>query len=87
MPRKRDHAAPFVAPIRLRNLMWVPVVAGCWAAMELYGTPHLRVRTEWSGRSDAPYYHACDYWGLHEFRVRPSDGVCPMIRLARGAGG
>ena len=82
MRPKDERAAPFVMPVRLRNLIWLPVVIGAWGAMDQYGTPHLRLRYVWSGSASAPFYHSCSYWGLHPFQLNPSDGACPLIRLA-----
>lgn len=74
---------PFVAPIRLFNLIWVFVLAGGWTVSLIWGTPHLRVSWEASGRGDSPHYRLCRYWGVSSFQIRPSDGRCPVIILSR----
>jgi len=74
---------PFVAPVRLHNLLWLPIVAGAFAASLIWGTPHLRVKYTWNGRDTSPFYHSCWYWGLSTFQVRPMDGKCPLFVLAR----
>lgn len=74
---------PFVAPIRPANLIWVFVLAGGWAASQIWGTPHLRVSWEATGRYENPYYRLCHYWGLSMFQIRPLDGRCPVIILSR----
>jgi len=76
--------APFVAPVRAFNMIWLAVVAGvAWAANHC-GTPHLRTHYVWSGTRAAPTYHECRYWGLHSFRVRPRNGTCPLFVMAQG---
>lgn len=74
---------PFVAPIRLRNLVWLPFVGSVWLATETYGTPHLRAAYSFTGSYSHPYYRRCDYWGLHSFRLIPQDGLCPVVVMAR----
>lgn len=74
---------PFVAPIRPFNLICVLVLAGGWAVNLIWGTPHLRVSWEASGRADNLYYRLCRYWGLTTFQIRPVDGRCPVIILSR----
>lgn len=76
---------PFVVPVRPSNLLWVPVAGLAWAATILWGTPHLRVGYSWNGRAAAPFYQACEYWGVSSFRVRPVDGKCPLVILAHSA--
>lgn len=76
---------PFVVWVRPGNLLWVPVVGLAWAATALWGTPHLRVSYTWNGRAAAPFYQACEYWGVSSFRVRPVDGKCPLVVLTRSA--
>lgn len=80
-----DHEAPmpFVAPVRLRNGLWIVVLAGAWLAVTLLGTPHLRVSYRWNGSDRSPVYFACTYWGLASFRTVPADGRCPLVVLAR----
>ncbi|MFA5952584.1 MAG: hypothetical protein WC807_20155 [Hyphomicrobium sp.] len=74
---------PFVAPVRLRNMLWLPVVAGVVATSLIWGTPHVRVQYSWNGLDASPYYHSCRYWGLSTFELRPIDGNCPLFILAR----
>lgn len=75
----------FVAPIRLLNMIWLPIMLGLISAVHHYGTPHLRVQYVWSGARSAPIYHDCQYWGLHSFRLQPLTGNCPLILLARSS--
>jgi hypothetical protein len=82
-----EDSKPSVAWVRLSNLLWVPILGLAWAAMTVWGTPHLRVSYTWNGRDAAPYYHACEYWGISSFRIRPADGKCPLLVLARSASG
>lgn len=78
---------PATTPIRLRNLLWLPLAGAAWLALEYYGTPHLRYA--WEGFSmgrgpDAPvYFRRCDYVGLHSFRLHPRDGKCPVFMFAK----
>lgn len=74
---------PFVAPIRAFNLIWVVVLACGWAVSLIWGTPHLRVSWEASGRVNSPHYLLCRYWGVSAFEVRPRNGRCPVILLSR----
>lgn len=80
---KLGRFAPVVAPIRLRNSLWLFVMGGLWIASQTHGTPHLRVSYRWNGSEKSPHYYACNYWGLTTFRVEPSDGMCPLFVLAR----
>lgn len=74
---------PFVAPVRLTSMIWLPfVLLVVWAAQH-YGTPHLRVKYVWSGSRAYPTYHDCQYWGLHSFRLNPPADTCPLFVLAR----
>lgn len=83
MDAHNESCSPFVAPIRLRNLLWVPVLACTWLAATVYGTPHLRVQYSYSGKRETPRYRSCNYWGLSSFRVTPPDGACPLIVLMK----
>lgn len=78
---------PFVAPIRAGNLLWLVILAGGFVAVQLYGTPHLRLKYTWNGRDAAPVYYSCDYGGLSFFQLRPSDGRCPLFILAHARKG
>lgn len=75
----------FVAPIRGRNLIWLPAIVGLALVVEFYGTPHLRVRATWSGSDADPFYHNCEYLGFRQFRMTPADGACPLILFAKAA--
>lgn len=77
--------APFVAPVRLVNMLWLPIVLALVWAEHRYGTPHLRVEYTWSGTKAYPTYHDCRYWGLHSFRLNPPAGPCPAILFARAS--
>jgi len=83
MSDQKRGIVPFVAPVRPRNLLWIAMLGGMWVALEVYGTPHLRVQYTWSGKTDRPYYHVCNYWGLSSFRVHPPNGECPLFVFAR----
>jgi hypothetical protein len=80
---RRKNKVPFVAPIRLRNLLWLVVLGSAWLAAYQFGTPHLRVRYTWSGPTSFPVYHACTYWGLHSFELVPRHGECPPVLFVR----
>lgn len=82
-----EHSKPSVAWVRPINLLWVPVLGLAWVAADLWGTPHLRVSWEGTGRYEAPYYRLCHYWGVSSFRIRPVDGRCPIVILARATSG
>lgn len=82
--REREADIPFVAPVRLRNLLWMPLLGGVVLAGLVFGTPHLRVQYTYRGTYSNPYYLACDYWGLASFRVIPPNGTCPLFVLAKG---
>ena len=86
MKDSKREAVSFVAPIRPRNLLWIAVLAGAGPMVTLYGTPHLRVRYTYFGKVERPYYETCDYWGIGTFSLRPADGVCPLVVLARAGG-
>ena len=81
--RERETRMPFVAPVRLRNLLWIPVLGSIWMAGWVYGTPHLRVQYTYRGTYTRPFYLVCDYWGLTSFRLHPLTGECPVFVLAR----
>ncbi|NKE48642.1 hypothetical protein HB662_28000 [Roseomonas frigidaquae] len=74
--------APFVAPVRPRNLLWIAVLCAAAGALVNYGTPHLRVTYVYSGSYERPHYHRCFYWGVHPFEVAPQNGSCPILVLA-----
>lgn len=74
---------PFVMPVRLTNLIWLPIVLGVVWGAHHYGTPHLRMKYVWSGARSYPTYHDCQYWGLHPFRLNSPAGGCPIILFAR----
>lgn len=78
---------PFVMPVRLRNLIWVPVLTTIVAAALVFGTPHLRFKYIWNGDERHPVYFECDYVGLHSFTLTPADGKCPVITLAHAPKG
>lgn len=72
----------FVAPVRLRHLIWLPPLLLLWAVNPVaWGTPHLRVSATYSGPAAHPFYLRCDYLGLHSRTVRPEDGNCPAVAL------
>lgn len=85
MSGNREAPAPFVAPVRLRNLVWAPLLGAAWLAGWYFGTLHLRVQYTFRGTYQRPHYTVCDYWGLASFRLRPPDGECPVFVLAGGA--
>jgi hypothetical protein len=76
-------APPAVPLIRLKNLLWVPLLMGALALPEIYGTPHLLTSYTYRGAQSARVYLRCDYWGLHPFTLRPTDGACPLFLFVR----
>jgi hypothetical protein len=80
-PAKQD--APGVPLIRLKNLLWMPLLAAGWLAIELYGTPHILITYTYRPVAGARYYLSCDYWGVHSFNLKPVDGECPYVLFAR----
>lgn len=75
---------PFVAPLRLRHLVWAPILGSIFVAATVWGTPHLRIRYVWNGNDRAPVYFSCEYWGIDPFSVRNAlGGDCPIVVLAR----
>lgn len=82
----RTSPASFVAPVRLRNLLWLTVLGAAAGAAIMYGTPHLRVTYVYSGSYERPSYHRCFYWGLHPFEVAPPNGHCPIIAFNHAPG-
>lgn len=72
-----------VWPVRPGKLLWVPIIAGLWWAVEVYGTPHLRFAAKWTGEPSHKIYLECDYVGWHSRRIHPRSGECPLIRLLR----
>lgn len=70
----------FVAPVRLRHLLWLPPLIVLWAADPLsWGTPHLRVTASYSGADAQRFYRRCDYLGLHSRTIHPPGGRCPPV--------
>lgn len=70
----------FVWPVRLKHLLWLPpVLALLLIDPGILPTPHLRFAGAYSGTSADPYFHHCDYVGLHSRRVTPPDGHCPIV--------
>lgn len=70
----------FVAPVRLRHLLWLPPLAALWLAdLPSIGTPHLRVSAAYSGTGAHRVYRRCDYAGLHARALFPPDGRCPLV--------
>lgn len=72
-----------VAWVRLRHMLWMPILAAAILTSLVRGTPHLRVVYTYSGPPSAPFYHRCDYVGLHSQSVIPADGRCPLIELLK----
>lgn len=86
MVRPDPNSRPrFVAPIRFRNMIWIVVIGGIWAAAEVFGTPHLRASYAFAGRPSRPYFLSCSYWGLHPFEITEAHGVCPLFVMVRSA--
>lgn len=80
----RDPFTRTTTPVRLRSLLWLPVLASLVAAGWVFGTPHLRITYVWSGDTRYPVYYRCEYWGLNPFTVvQPQGGDCPVVVLAR----
>jgi hypothetical protein len=72
-----------VSLIRLKNLLWVPLLMGAVALPELYGTPHMLTSYTYRSTQGARVYLRCDYWGLHPFTLHPVGGECPLFLFAR----
>ena len=70
----------FVAPVRLRHLIWLPPLAALWLAdLPTIGTPHLRLTASYADVAGQRFYRRCDYAGLHSRTVHPGDGRCPLV--------
>ncbi|WP_422363234.1 hypothetical protein [Pyruvatibacter mobilis] len=66
--------------MRLKHLLWLPpVLALLLIDPGIIPTPHLRFAGTYSSTSADPYFHHCDYVGLHSRRISPPDGRCPII--------
>lgn len=76
----------FVSPVRLKNLLWLPLLGGIAWAVAAHGTPHLRFEAEYTGSYDHPHYLRCDYIGWHRWTLRPIDGECPLFILFKSGG-
>lgn len=81
-PKPETKRRRFVAPVRLRNLLWLPPLLALWLVdLPSLGTPHLRFSAIYFGSSDYRVYRRCDYVGLHPRAVYPPDGRCPLVAL------
>lgn len=77
---RRARNRHFVAPVRLRHLLWLPPLLALWLAdLPAYGTPHLRMTATYSEIAGQRVYRRCDYAGLHSRTIHPPDGRCPLI--------
>ncbi|SMC78022.1 type IV secretory system conjugative DNA transfer family protein [Rhizobium sp. RU36D] len=80
--RRARKARRFVAPVRLRHLLWVPPVLALWTIGPLdVPLPHLRYAYEYTGPYSHPYYRRCTYVGPHSRTIIPERGECPVVLL------
>lgn len=80
---KRSAAPKRPVFIRLRSLLWLPVIGGLIWGIHAFGTPHLRFAYRYVGAEHSRDYTSCDYVGLHSRRVFPVDGHCPLFVFLR----
>ncbi len=90
-PCRQQKRAPSPRPwfVRVRSLVWIPVIGGVVLAAMTLGTPHLRYRYSYTAIGNDPaarIYQRCDYLGLHSRRVIPAGGSCPVIVLLTARG-
>jgi len=80
-PRPEPKKKPrFVAPVRLRHLLWLPPLLALWSVdLQALGTPHLRLSATYAGTSEQRIYQRCDYVGLDPRSIFPADGRCPLV--------
>lgn len=71
--------------IRFKSLLWVPMLAATWLAVEIYGTPHILTVYTYRQIGASRFYLNCNYWGFHPFTLIPVDGECPFVVFARAA--
>ncbi len=78
--KKAEKKRRFVAPVRLRHLLWLPPLAALWLAdLRSTGTPHLRLTATYADVAGQRFYRRCDYAGFHSRTIHPGDGHCPLI--------
>jgi len=71
---------PFV---RLRNFVWLALLASIAGCTSGFGTLHVRYIYTYTGKASEPYYHRCDYAGWYSQRILPRNGQCPLFRLLK----
>lgn len=72
----------FIAPIRLKHLLWLPpVLALSLIDLTSLPGPHVRFSAAYSGTPEFRVYQRCHYVGLHSRTIYPPDGRCPVIAL------
>lgn len=81
--RRRWRWPRWTAPIQLRDLLWIPLVAAVPVALASWGTPHLLLTYTSFGPADHRTYQSCFYVGLDSRMVFPRDGQCPWIRFLK----
>lgn len=79
--RAKPKRQPFVWPVHPKYLLWAAAFGVLVWIYQAYGTPHLRFKYSYSGHAQRPYYHTCDYIGLHSRRYTPRDGQCPLFKF------
>lgn len=72
-----------VAPVRLRNMLWLPLLGALLGTIAFYGTPHLLFGYAYNDTASGRHYTKCSYIGWHSQIVFPHDGKCPLIRLLK----
>jgi hypothetical protein len=78
---KAKNTDSHVLPVRPGQFIWLVLIGIIWLLVSNYGTPHLRYYYRYSGTTDQPYYHSCQYIGLHSQTIKPHDGKCPLFKL------
>lgn len=76
---------PRVPLIRPKNLLWMPLLAAAWLAIEIYGTPHILTVYTYRPVGTSRVYLSCNYWGFYPFTLKPVDGECPYVVFARAS--
>ena len=78
-----DPVSSKVPFVRLRNFIWLGLLASIAGCTSAFGTPHVRYIYTYTSTASQPYYLRCDYAGWHSQRVPPRNGQCPLFRLLK----
>lgn len=85
--RKRGNSERSPWLIRLRDLIWVPALAGLWLTASTLGTPHLRYAYEAFGHGSGRTITSCSYVGLQGVGMPPPGGNCALLTLIKTSTG